>query len=84
MPVHKSLWQLYPKWLKPENYPMDFNEWIDKLWNIYGMQYFLAVKNNEIGTWNIMVELQALHWVKESSCPKVRIIELHLEQSSKR
>ena len=69
-------------WNEPKCPSMD--EWIKKMWCIYTMEYYLAIKKNEIlpfaATW---VELEGII-LSEISQRKTKIIWLHSYEGSKR
>ena len=41
-----ALFTIAKTWKQPKCPPLD--EWIKKMWNIYIMEYYLAIKKNEI------------------------------------
>ena len=46
--VHSALFAIARMWKQPKSPSTD--EWIKKLWYIYTMEYYSAIKRNEIGS----------------------------------
>ena len=66
---------------------MSFNGWILKLWFIYKMEYYSAIKRNvlilliDTTTW---LNLKGSMWVKEASLKRLPAVWLHLYDSLKK
>jgi len=53
IPLLKGIWVLFRSWKEPRCPSTE--EWIQKMWYIYTMEYYSAIKNNDfmkfIGKW---------------------------------
>ena len=69
-------------WKEPKCPSMD--EWIKKMWYIYPMEYYSAIKKNEILPFAAMwMELEGI-MLSEISRRKTKIIRLHSYEDCKR